>query len=84
MPFAYAGTRRRRNRDRRRAHDDLQNGSAEGSPNASSAASERQREGHGEIKENRSKGEITPGVGERDLRDPGSRDPDAPPVENNS
>lgn len=81
MPFAYAGTRRRRNRDRRRAHDDLQNGSSEGSPNASS---ERQREGNGEVRETKPKGEITPGVGERDLRDPGSRDPDAPPVENNS
>ncbi|CAG2147277.1 hypothetical protein [Cupriavidus plantarum] len=79
MPFAYAGTRRRRNRDRRRAHDDLQNAS----PGAQSAAGEKPSEGNGKPKE-APKGEFPPGVGERDLRDPGNRDPDAPPVENNS
>ncbi|TXI81000.1 MULTISPECIES: hypothetical protein [unclassified Cupriavidus] len=30
------------------------------------------------------KGEFPPGVGKRDLLDPGSRDPDAPPTENRS
>lgn len=30
------------------------------------------------------KGEMPPGVGSRDLHDPGSRDPDAPPTVNRS
>ncbi|WP_227461198.1 hypothetical protein [Cupriavidus pauculus] len=31
MPFAYAGTRRRRQRDRRRAHDELDKNGSQGS-----------------------------------------------------
>lgn len=75
MPFAYAGTRRRRNRDRRRSHGEPQSEGAQASPNGADDKP-RSDEPRDASSQRESKGEIAPGVGERD--------PDAPPVENNS
>lgn len=69
MPFAYAGTRRRRNRDRRRTREEIEKNAA--GESADKARADR-------------RDEMPPGVGAQDLRDPDSRDPDAPPVENKS
>ncbi|MDT6961816.1 MULTISPECIES: hypothetical protein [unclassified Cupriavidus] len=92
MPFAYAGTRRRRNRDRRRAHDTLESSAAqpdgtrpteareERDPTATRRAADEERATAREPQ----RGEMPPGVGSEDLLDPGSRDPDAPPVDNRS
>ncbi|WP_066740021.1 hypothetical protein [Cupriavidus sp. D384] len=100
MPFAYAGTRRRRNRDRRRTHESPENSAAsqsrENGPDA--------REERDPLVTRRASGEESPadreaqrattgpdnqadkpaGIGSQDLHDPGSREPDAPPVDNRS
>lgn len=90
MPFAYAGTRRRRNRDRRRAHDTMAADS--GKPEAAKAGegplSERRvmptPDGEHDTVRRARQGEMPPGVDGDDLSDPGNRDPDAPPVDNRS
>jgi hypothetical protein len=100
MPFAYAGTRRRRNRDRRRTHESPENNAAtqnrEGAPDARDAREERdplatrrasseESPGAGEGQRATTRQEDQPaGIGSQDLLDPGSRDPDAPPVDNRS
>lgn len=92
MPFAYAGTRRRRNRDRRRSHDTLESSAAQpDSARPTDARDERDptrtRSAPDEERATASqgqRGEMPPGVGSEDLLDPGSRDPDAPPVDNRS
>lgn len=104
MPFAYAGTRRRRNRDRRRAHDAAtadagpRSETTQPSTQPSTQSPQAERQGPGdradsadrdppasrtEQPETRREGRQG-GVGEQDLHDPGSRDPDAPPVDNRS
>ncbi|TXI79669.1 hypothetical protein DFLDMN_004588 [Cupriavidus sp. H19C3] len=65
MPFAYAGTRRRRNRDRRRAHDELQKNAA-GQPADGKAYAERRDDGAAA-----GNGQGEPGRGD-------AREPDAP------
>ncbi|WP_313817374.1 hypothetical protein [Cupriavidus sp.] len=104
MPFAYAGTRRRRNRDRRRNHDAVsadagqrgdnpqapQSGTESGAQ--SGAQSSPQSGPQSGPKSNplaergkqEGRGNASPGEDEQDLHDPGSRDPDAPPVDNRS
>lgn len=99
MPFAYAGTRRRRNRDRRRAHDAPEHSAGtqnrEGSPDAREerdptatrrASSEESPTMHEARRNNAAGQEGKSGeeIGSQDLHDPGSRDPDAPPVDNRS
>ncbi|MGO4415925.1 MULTISPECIES: hypothetical protein [Cupriavidus] len=97
MPFAYAGTRRRRNRDRRRNHDAIgadagQRGenpqapqsSPQSSPQSNAEPSGPQSNPQAERGKPDERGNAPPGVGEQDLHDPGSRDPDAPPVDNRS
>lgn len=98
MPFAYAGTRRRRNRDRRRAHDAPENSpgtqNREGAPDAREerdptatrrASSEESPTMHESRRHNATGQESkSEGIGSEDLHDPGSRDPDAPPVDNRS
>lgn len=103
MPFAYAGTRRRRNRDRRRAHESPENNAAtrdrEGAPDARDARDAREE--RDPLATRRAASEESPGaregqrattrqedqpagIGSQDLLDPGSREPDAPPVDNRS
>ncbi|MEN7530692.1 MULTISPECIES: hypothetical protein [unclassified Cupriavidus] len=102
MPFAYAGTRRRRNRDRRRASDTPDANSPEHkaqtpseSPlarNESTGNAERREStgiDHDRSKPDERRGDIERGEGgsgltSQDLHDPGSRDPNAPPVDNRS
>ncbi|SOY53432.1 hypothetical protein [Cupriavidus taiwanensis] len=48
------------------------------------AASHRKDDEPGRKPDKTGKGEMPPGVGARDLHDPGSRDPDAPPTLNRS
>ena len=100
MPFAYAGTRRRRNRDRRRAHDAIgadagQRGdnpqapqpSTESGPQSSPQSSPQSGPQSNPLEERgkqEGRGNASPGEDEQDLHDPGSRDPDAPPVDNRS
>lgn len=106
MPFAYAGTRRRRNRDRRRAHESPENNAAtrdrEGAPDARDSRDARDaREERDPLATRRASSEESPGaregqrattrqedppagIGSQDLLDPGSREPDAPPVDNRS
>lgn len=103
MPFAYAGTRRRRNRDRRRTHESPANNAAtqsrEGTPDAREGREARDE--RDPLATRRASSEESPvaregqrattrqedppaGIGSQDLLDPGSRDPDAPPVDNRS
>lgn len=102
MPFAYAGTRRRRNRDRRRSHDAItaDTGDRRENPqtpqsgpqsNSGSESNSRPQSNSGpqsnplaERGKQEERGHAPPGVDEQDLHDPGSRDPDAPPVDNRS
>ncbi|SOZ37104.1 hypothetical protein [Cupriavidus neocaledonicus] len=48
------------------------------------AASHRKDDQPARKQDKPGKGEMPPGVGARDLHDPGSRDPDAPPTVNRS
>ncbi|WP_146002138.1 hypothetical protein [Cupriavidus pauculus] len=97
MPFAYAGTRRRRNRDRRRPNESPENSAnpqnREGAPEAreerdplatrraSSEENPTAREGQ---RATTRQDDSSAGIGSQDLQDPDSRDPDAPPVDNRS
>ncbi|GJG96975.1 hypothetical protein [Cupriavidus pauculus] len=92
MPFAYAGTRRRRNRDRRRSPDSLENPATpqkrEAAPDAREErdplATRKASNEESPTARKDERGEMQPGVGSEDLVDPGNRDPDAPPVDNRS
>ncbi len=94
MPFAYAGTRRRRNRDRRRTHDSQETSTAqqerestrpadareERDPMAARCASDEERANDRKT----GRGEMSSGAGGEESLEPGGRDPDAPPVDNRS
>lgn len=90
MPFAYAGTRRRRNRARRRNADEHNTAQQDGPSGAEArderdpVATRRASNPDGPAARGAQNGEAPPGVGSQDLPDPGSRDPDAPPVDNRS
>nr|WP_315594404.1 hypothetical protein [uncultured Cupriavidus sp.] len=90
MPFAYAGTRRRRNRARRRNADEHNTTQQEG-PSGAEARDERdpvatRRASNPDVPVARDTqgSEAPPRGGSQDLLDPGSRDPDAPSTDNHS
>ena len=97
MPFAYAGTRRRRNRDRRRSHDAPQNSptpqNREGATDARDerdplaarrASSEENPAARDSQRDATRREDSSQGIGSQDLNDPGTRDPDAPPADDRS